>query len=213
MWKPYFDLLADTYRVITPDSRGQGRTTIGDGPVTYGRMAGDLVRLLDHLDIPKTHVVGFSDGGTTTLHLLVDYPDRVSSATLIGTSYHTDNYRPDVSLENVISGHANSRSMQARYAEVAPDPEAWPELIARLGKTWVTQPTFSDDVLGLIDTPVLVVKVDSDQFLAPEVFDGLASLIPRSRTLYLPEGTHSVPREQPRQLADGIRTFVELVGR
>jgi pimeloyl-ACP methyl ester carboxylesterase len=104
VWDEYFPLLSD-HTVITPDSRGQGRTSIGDGPLTYGRMAGDVLRLLDYLGIGQAHFVGHSDGGCILFHLLIDYPDRVASATLIGAPYHTDNYSPQVyaAIQKIIS--------------------------------------------------------------------------------------------------------------
>ena len=93
-WDPVRTLLAERYDVVNPDMRGQGRSSDGDGPITYGRMAADLVRFLDRLEIRAAHFVGWSDGGCDVLHLLVDFPDRVRSATLIGTPLHHDDYVP-----------------------------------------------------------------------------------------------------------------------
>ena len=72
------------------------RTKGSNAPITYGRMAFDAIGLLDYLGIHSAHVIGHSDGGCTTLHLLIDYSDRVRSATLIGTPFNTDNYPPKV---------------------------------------------------------------------------------------------------------------------
>lgn len=209
-WDGYFPLLGQSHRVIAPDSRGQGRTTIGRGPISYGRMAGDAVRLLDHLGIAKAHFVGFSDGGCTTLHLLTDYPDRVRSATLIGTPYHTDNYPPEVfaGFGKLLADLAGSERARSAYAARAPDPAAWPELVKRLGRTWLTQPAFTEGELGLIEAPVLIVKVDRDEFIPAPVFDRLRVLIPHARVLHLPEGTHRVPTERPAEIAAGIRSFI-----
>lgn len=214
IWLDYFDQLPG-YHLIAPDSRGQGRTTIGEGPVTYGRMAADVIRLLDHLEIPKAHVVGFSDGGCIALQLLVDYADRVSSAVLVGTPYHTDNYPPEVyaGLQRFIAGlrEPSEPTLEMRkeyWSRLAPEPEAWPALVERLGSTWLSQPSFNDAELEYIDRPVLVVKVDRDQYLPPAVFDRTAELIPRSRVLHLPEGTHYVLTEMPGRLGNGLRDFL-----
>lgn len=217
-WDRYFPLLADAYRVIAPDSRGQGRTSIGSGPITYGRMAADVIGLLDRLGIERAHVVGYSDGGCIALHLLTDYPDRVLSATLIGTPYHLDNYSAEgfEQLRSFIAGLEAGDPAHARrkaaYEAGAADPAAWPELVKRLGRTWLSQPTFGEAELRSIETPVLVVKVSRDEFLPPAVFDRTAELIPGARVLDLGEGTHRIPREQPERLAQGIRAFIEAVG-
>ncbi len=218
-WSPYLDELSREYRVVAPDSRGHGRSTIGEGPLTYGRMAGDAVRLLDHLGISRTHLVGFSDGGCVALHLLMDYPDRIRTATLIGTPYHLDNYPPQVyaGFRGFLDGltgsgpEADAFGFKAAYLAVAPRPEDWPELVRRLGSTWLTQPTFTEFELRLIGRPVLVVKVDRDPFLPPEVFDRMASLIPSARIVHIPEGSHAVPFEQPERLIAEIRRFIKDV--
>lgn len=216
IWAPYFSLLPQ-FTLIAPDSRGQGRTTLGDGPITYERMAADVIRLLDHLGIGQAHIVGFSDGGCTALHLLVDHSQRVKSATLIGTPYHTNNYPAPVYafLQSFIAKLADpgpqEPALQARrdaYATIAPRPQDWRELVHRLGQTWLTQPQFTDRQLGLIARPVLVVKVDHDEYLPAAVFDATAALIPGARMLHVPQGTHAVARQSPEQIADGIRSFL-----
>jgi pimeloyl-ACP methyl ester carboxylesterase len=44
----------------------------------------DAVRLLDHLKIPKAHVVGYSMGALLVSALLVAHPDRLLTATMGG---------------------------------------------------------------------------------------------------------------------------------
>jgi pimeloyl-ACP methyl ester carboxylesterase len=77
--------LAKDYRVIAFDCRGHGKSGKPHDPKQYGKeMAEDAVRLLDHLHIPKAHVVGYSMGAMITAKLLVLHPDRLLSATLGG---------------------------------------------------------------------------------------------------------------------------------
>ena len=49
------------YRLIAPDTRGHGRSTFGDVPLTYAQIADDTAQLLHHLGIPKYSLFGFSD--------------------------------------------------------------------------------------------------------------------------------------------------------
>lgn len=77
--------LAKTYRVITLDNRGHGRSAKPHDPKQYGRaMVEDVVRLMAHLGIKKAHVVGYSMGAFITHRLSIDHPDRLLSATLGG---------------------------------------------------------------------------------------------------------------------------------
>ena len=73
--------LSKTYRVIALDNRGHGRSEKPHDPSQYGmEMVEDLVRLLDHLNIPKAHIVGYSMGGFIVLKMVVTHPDRIISA-------------------------------------------------------------------------------------------------------------------------------------
>lgn len=80
--------LSADYRVIALDNRGHGRSDKPHDPKKYGpEMVADVVRLLDHLNIKKAHMVGYSMGGFMTSYLLASYPDRVLTATLGGAGW------------------------------------------------------------------------------------------------------------------------------
>ena len=80
--------LAQNYQVITIDNRGHGLSGKPHDPKSYGmEMVNDVVRLLDHLNIKKAHVVGYSMGGLITHKLAIRYPDRLLSATIGGMGW------------------------------------------------------------------------------------------------------------------------------
>jgi pimeloyl-ACP methyl ester carboxylesterase len=77
--------LARDYRVIALDYRGHGQSDKPHDPKSYGRHMGqDVVRLLDHLNIARAHIVGHSLGAGITATLLTTHPDRFLTATLSG---------------------------------------------------------------------------------------------------------------------------------
>ncbi len=81
------DALDDEYRVIALDLRGHGKSDKPHDTEAYGNeMVADIVRLLDHVDIRKTHIVGYSMGGRIVAKLVADHPERVKSAMPSGTS-------------------------------------------------------------------------------------------------------------------------------
>ena len=114
----YVTELSRDFRVILADSRGHGRTADATGPITYGRLAFDVVRLLDHLGIDQAHVVGHSMGAITGLHLLVDFPDRVRTVTLLAGAYHVDNYRPDAygDMKRELDAVIRGENLTSRWA-------------------------------------------------------------------------------------------------
>jgi pimeloyl-ACP methyl ester carboxylesterase len=49
-----------------------------------------VILLLDHLNIRKAHIVGYSMGGMVALKLIAEHPDRVLSGTLGGVGWLPD---------------------------------------------------------------------------------------------------------------------------
>ena len=80
-----FANLAKDHRAIAFDCRGHGKSGKPHDPQAYGtEMGQDVVRLLDHLKIPRAHIVGFSMGAIIAGSLLTTNPDRFISATFVG---------------------------------------------------------------------------------------------------------------------------------
>ncbi|MFJ3706241.1 MULTISPECIES: alpha/beta fold hydrolase [Streptomyces] len=82
------DMLTPHHRVIRYDHRDTGRSTwaFDRRPYPLGQLAEDALAVLDGLDVERAHVVGMSLGGMLAQLLIADHPDRLLSATLIGTS-------------------------------------------------------------------------------------------------------------------------------
>lgn len=78
--------LARRWRCVRPDMRGHGRSSTPPGPWAIADLAADLARLLDHLAIPRAHLVGHSAGGVVATRLTLDRPDVVASLCLVATA-------------------------------------------------------------------------------------------------------------------------------
>src|SRR6476646_1292495 len=85
-WQPYIEAFAKHYRVITPDSRGHGRTANPTGSMSFRLLADDMVALVQALDLQKPLICGYSDGGQVTLEIGMRYPD-LPRALVIGGAY------------------------------------------------------------------------------------------------------------------------------
>ncbi|MGW4998431.1 alpha/beta fold hydrolase [Streptomyces hydrogenans] len=81
-------LLAARHRVIRYDHRDTGRSTwaFDEKPYPLSRLAEDAVAVLDAFGVGRAHVVGMSLGGLLTQLLVADHPDRLLTATVIGTA-------------------------------------------------------------------------------------------------------------------------------
>lgn len=86
------------FRVIAMDMRGHGLSDKPSEESAYGmEMVNDIARLLDHLEIPRAHVVGYSMGGLITLKFVAAHPDRLLSATVGGAGWF-DQESPKVQI-------------------------------------------------------------------------------------------------------------------
>jgi pimeloyl-ACP methyl ester carboxylesterase len=85
MFEPAYDQLATRHRLIVPDLRGHGRSRGLTPPYTAARLASDLPRLLDHLGIDSTAVLGYSQGGAVAQQLVLDFPKRCNRLVLACT--------------------------------------------------------------------------------------------------------------------------------
>jgi len=71
---------AKEFRLIAVDLRGHGKSDKPHDKKDYGpEMAEDVVRLLDHLKLPKAHLVGYSMGAFIAGKVAAAHPDRVLS--------------------------------------------------------------------------------------------------------------------------------------
>ena len=80
------DLRKDGRRVIALDNRGHGESEKLYDPALYSipAMAGDTIALMDHLEIPRADVMGYSLGGRIAGWLGLNEPARLRSAILAG---------------------------------------------------------------------------------------------------------------------------------
>lgn len=77
---------AREFRVIAIDSRGHGRSTAGSVPWDFPLLARDTCAVLDAEGVRSARLFGYSDGGNTILQMLLDHPQRVRSAVVVGAN-------------------------------------------------------------------------------------------------------------------------------
>jgi 3-oxoadipate enol-lactonase len=90
MWSEQAEALSANYRVITPDLRGHGETTVTPDAATMNEMARDVAALLDKLDIRRVTLGGLSMGGYVTLAFYRRFPLRTRALILADTRPQAD---------------------------------------------------------------------------------------------------------------------------
>lgn len=91
MWKPQMPSLLEHFRVLRYDARGHGQSSVPPGPYTIPQMGGDVLALMDHLNIKRAHFCGLSMGGLTGMWLAIKHPERIDRLVLCNTSARIGN--------------------------------------------------------------------------------------------------------------------------
>jgi len=193
--------LAKSHFVIAVDSRGHGRSTGANRPLSYSLMSDDMVKVLDSLKINRVDVVGWSDGGIIGLDLAMRYPERIRRLVAISANYNPDGlgYTPSVGEVPHIA---------LRYRLIAPDPAQWPALYRNVVTMWRTQPQYTLTDLSHIKAPTLIMAGEND-LIKREHTDQLAKAIPGSQECIIAGATHSVPIEKPEIIDSKILNFLD----
>jgi pimeloyl-ACP methyl ester carboxylesterase len=80
--------LAKDYQVIALDLPGHGKSDKPETADAYGvQMIEDIVALLDHLQVQKSHIVGYSMGGMVAAKFMALHQDRVLTGILGGMGW------------------------------------------------------------------------------------------------------------------------------
>ena len=77
-------------RAIALDNRGHGASTKSYDPADYhsAEMAEDARALIDHLQLPRADILGYSMGARIAAYLALAHPERVRSIILGGLGHH-----------------------------------------------------------------------------------------------------------------------------
>ncbi|MBM7600726.1 2-succinyl-6-hydroxy-2,4-cyclohexadiene-1-carboxylate synthase [Virgibacillus halotolerans] len=84
-WKQFINKQEENLQIITVDLPGHGKTDVSS-PRSMEDCCEDLKELLDHLQLDKFHLLGYSMGGRTALSFAMMYPGQVKSLILESAS-------------------------------------------------------------------------------------------------------------------------------
>ncbi|MDR3569996.1 MAG: 3-oxoadipate enol-lactonase [Syntrophobacteraceae bacterium] len=90
LWDLQVPALLDKFRVLRFDTRGHGSSSAPPGPYSIEVLTGDLIRLLDHLEIERTHFAGISMGGMIGQVFACRHADRLDRLVLSNTTCRVD---------------------------------------------------------------------------------------------------------------------------
>lgn len=166
MFGPVLPALAEHHKVIAVDLQGHGRTADIDRPIDARLMAGDIAALIDHLDLDKPDLVGYSLGGGVAFQTAFQYPTKIRKLVAVSANVRRDAIPAEMlAQQGQVSAAAveflKDTPMYKDYQRVAPRPEDFPKLLDKMGQGIANDFDFSDDVRSL-QVPTLIVAADAD---------------------------------------------------
>lgn len=215
------------HRVVAPDLRGHGGTSLGRAEGTVGQLATDVVTLLDTLGLDQVDLAGFSLGGTIALQVAIQAPQRVRRLIGIATSSRVGRSALAWYRERARSADAGVASLRVALAEDAvtlflpgsklvldhlrlrEEATADPRGFAngcRANLALGAAPL--DPALPGITAPTLLIASPQDTLCPPRAAEIVAAGVPGASLEVLEGSGHEIPLEQPGALAGLILDFV-----
>ena len=223
MWEPQVAALKDRYRVIAPDTRGFGSTTVRD-TWQLEQAADDLDELLNRLGIDACAVAGLSMGGYIAFPFYSKFPNRVSKLILADTRARADNEAEKRGRTEMIA------ALQQAGASILPDrmlprllkPNAAALVVKRVREimdaTSSTGAIYAlmamrdrpdmSTVLHRITCPTLVIAGDQDAVTRIEECRGMAESILDGKFVSIPEAGHLSNLENPAAFNQALLDFL-----
>ena len=225
-WYAWIPELTGRFRVIRPDLRGFGKSTIPAPGYEWSPQAhaADLHSLLTSIGIAKAHVIGAKYGGTVAAQFAADYPDMVLTLGLIGPlikGANTGSTMEVSTLGKVLdsSGHtgfAVDSQRQRMGTDASAEQVAWwnnqmgqgdqrvaEEIIRAASKIDLTP------ILSKIAAPTLVITADKSATQGLEwVLEWQRQLKDSELSVLACDGYH-IAAVRPHECAYQVRSFIQ----
>ncbi|GHH43696.1 alpha/beta fold hydrolase [Streptomyces candidus] len=228
LWEPQGKALTEAgHRVITPDLRGYGLSSVTHGKVFLSDFADDLAALLDHLGVERAVVGGVSMGGQIAMELQRRHPQRVHALVLSDTSAPADtdegkefrNRLADRLLAEGMDGYASEviGKMLAAY-NVTAMPEVAERVLEMMRATdpygaaaalrgRAERPDYRD-TLAAVQKPVLIVVGADDVYTPVTDAEAMHDLVPHATMAVIDKAGHLPGAEQPESFNAALLDFL-----
>lgn len=187
------------FRLVLMDTRGQGQSTGGDGELNFSVFAADLLALMDHLQIAKAHLLGFSDGGNLALTFALAHPERVQSLILNGANLNPGGVKLSTQLP-IVLGYGCCRLLSPFSRKARQNG-------AVLG-LMVNHPHIPPQALAALTMPALVIVGERDM-IRDRHSQIIARSLPNAQFVRIPGGDHFCAAKCPEVFNHAVLSFLQ----
>ncbi|MFG2867939.1 alpha/beta fold hydrolase [Streptomyces sp. NPDC048338] len=223
MWRPQTERFAASHRVVVPDLRGYGATTVVPGTTPLSAFAEDLAALLDRLGIGRFVLGGLSMGGQIVMECYRLFPERIRGLVLADTFPGAEtpegkaarNALADRLLAEGMRGYADEvldRMVAPYNTHAAPhvhrmmcatDPEG--AAAALRGRT--ERPDYRA-LLATVSVPALVIVGRDDAYTPVADAEAMHAALPDSTLVVVERAAHLPNLERPEEFDAALAAFL-----
>lgn len=214
----YFNIapvLANHFHVVLYDLKSHGMSERADNGYNLDAMSEDLIALLDHLNLSKVHLIGYSYGGLIALNTSMFYPERADKLVVIESPKPDEGDTTEILrkfgnefIDQYLNNYKESTSLQPGKRQIEKNKKLYEFLF---NHTSIKEDFDRDNDLfdKITDHPVncpALLLYGSGSDCSP-AGDYLKSLIHGS-ILEKTEGNHNLPVQQPQWISDQLIKFL-----
>jgi pimeloyl-ACP methyl ester carboxylesterase len=188
---------AKHYKVIIVDCRGRGNSTYqNDVELTFDLEIEDLKQFLDKLNISKTHIVGWSDGGILGILMSIQHPEKVDKmVSMAGNIFPDGLVNKEILIdyvkqyEKVNTNHEYDKNIDFLYLDYK-------------------YPNLKYEELKVIKSKCLIMAGDKDEIKIEhtvKIFEN----IPNAQLAIVPNATHYLPEQNPKLFNQIVLDFLK----
>jgi pimeloyl-ACP methyl ester carboxylesterase len=205
--------LSDEFRIIGIDSRGQGKSTLGNQKLTYQRMQFDIEALLDFLNINSISIIGFSDGGIVAYRMAISSTVKIEKIIAIDARWNL----ADLEATKEIYSKINAESWKEKfpdsyntYQKLNPEKD-FNILTSALKEMWLDAGETSgypNEKVNKIKCPTLIIRGDDDHLFSRKSATELADSIKGATFLNIPFAGHESFKDQSEVVKIVVNEFL-----
>jgi pimeloyl-ACP methyl ester carboxylesterase len=225
-WRRQIPAFKESYRVVTFDNRGVGKSDKPEGIYTPGIMAEDTIRLMDFLKIQKAHILGMSMGGLIAQEIAINYPQRVMKLVLGSTFACYDDAANGPTPHMIAAGELPPKQAYFRLIDACFNTFIFRYIFIPLLKFRARRIKESEitgiraqvegvkgfhslDRLPLIKAPTLVLTGTGDRVIKPGSSETISQKIPGARLVKIKNGSHVVCVEKSKEFNQAVLGFLK----
>ena len=226
MWRDHIADFASDYQVVSYDLLGHGDSVAPTARTDLSLYAKQLCGLLNHLQIDKAAVVGFSIGGMINRRFALDYANRLSALAILNSPHD----RGD-KAQAIVEARAAAVRSEGAMATMEAALERWftddyrtsyPDFMetVRVWRRQVDAQSYAEAAWVLatgvkeltrsttrVNVPTIVITSENDSGSTPKMAASIAGEIDQVEICIVPELKHLGLIEQPQSFTLPIIEF------